>query len=108
MFYHNGDKYDGYWLDGIYHGKGKHVYANGDSFQGEYKNGKRFGKGIHIKMADRSRDPLGDGQWVYMYDGEYIDDLRWGYGTLKELRPPGEIEGERYIEYFGSWENDYF
>jgi hypothetical protein len=43
-----------------------------------------------------------------MYDGEYIDDLRWGYGTLKEIRPPGEIEGERYIEYFGSWENDYF
>ena len=32
MFYHNGDKSDGYWLDGIYHGKGKLVYANGDSF----------------------------------------------------------------------------
>lgn len=37
MIYHNGDKYEGYWLEGTYHGKGKLVFASGESFTGEFK-----------------------------------------------------------------------
>ena len=107
MFFKNGDKYDGYWLDGALNGKGKYVYANGDTFTGSFKLGKRSGKGLHIKLAD-SRTDLGDGTWFYMYEGGYEDDLRWGYGVLKELRGPGEVEGERYIEYSGDWEDNTF
>lgn len=101
MFFKNGDKYDGYWLEGAFHGKGKLSYANGDTFSGEFKYGKRSGRGMHIRLADRTRDPLADGQWVYMYEGDYVDDIRWGYGVLKEVRDPSDVEGERYIEYFG-------
>lgn len=43
-----------------------------------------------------------------MYEGDYQDDMRWGYGVLKELRPPIDNEGDRYVEYFGYWENDHY
>lgn len=51
MFFKNGDRYDGHWLNGEFHGKGKLVMANGDSFQGEYRYGLKSGKGMHIKLA---------------------------------------------------------
>ena len=107
MIFKNGDKYDGYWLEGVFHGKGKYTYTNGDTFTGSYKYGRKSGKGTHIRLAD-SRTDLGAGDWVYMYEGDYVDDLRWGYGTLKEIRDPTDVEGERYIEYSGDWENDIF
>ena len=43
-----------------------------------------------------------------MYEGDYVEDLRHGYGVLKEIRDPTDVEGERYIEYLGHWENDVF
>ena len=43
-----------------------------------------------------------------MYDGEYNEDIRHGYGTLKEIRGPTQHEGSRYCEYFGMFENDRF
>lgn len=58
MIYKNGDRYDGYWLEGAYHGKGKLVLANGETFNGEFKYGKRSGKGLHMKMGPK--DKYGD------------------------------------------------
>lgn len=37
-----------------------------------------------------------------------MNDLRHGYGVLKAVQPPGDMEGERYIEYLGNWEHDCF
>lgn len=108
MFYKNGDRYDGYWLDGAFHGKGKYVWANGDSYTGSYKNSLKNGRGLHIRLIDKSQDPLGNGEWIYMYEGDYFEDMRQGYGTLKEVREAGDYEGPRFIEYSGDWEQDSF
>ena len=107
MIYHNGDKYDGYWLEGTYHGKGKLTFATGETFTGDFKFGRRVGKGVHIKFSDK-RDTNGERDVIYNYEGDYADDVRNGYGVLKEIRPPLDNEGERYIEFFGHWENDHF
>jgi hypothetical protein len=53
-------------------------------------------------------DKYGDKQWTYMFEGEYKDDMRWGYGVLKEVKAPNDSEGERYVEYQGFWENDFY
>ncbi len=41
----NGDKYEGEFLNGKFHGKGTYTYANGDKYEGEFLNGKFTGKG---------------------------------------------------------------
>ena len=104
MFYKNGDKYDGYWLDGAFHGKGKYVWANGDTFKGSYKQSKKHGRGLHIRLIDKTLDPLGNGEWIYMYEGDYFEDMRQGHGTVKEQREAGDYEGPRFIEYSGEWD----
>jgi hypothetical protein len=108
MIYNNGDRYDGYWLEGAYHGKGKLVLASGETFTGNFNQGRREGKGVHIKLMDKKKDKYGDGDWIYHYEGDYMDDMRHGYGVLKELRAPTDTEGERYIEYQGYFERDNF
>ena len=66
MFYKNGDRYDGYWMEGAFHGKGKYVWANGDSYTGSYKLSLKHGRGLHIRLIEKSKDPLGNGEWIYM------------------------------------------
>ena len=44
--YHNGDKYDGDWLDGKRHGRGILTYASGSEYIGEWMYDKRHGRGI--------------------------------------------------------------
>jgi hypothetical protein len=34
MFYPNGNRYDGLWLDDKPHGEGRMIYANGDVYEG--------------------------------------------------------------------------
>lgn len=34
MFYANGDRYDGLWLDDKPHDEGRMIYANGDVYEG--------------------------------------------------------------------------
>jgi len=103
MVYNNGDHYDGYWLEGAYHGKGKLTLADGETFNGSFVQGRREGKGTHTKV---NRDKLGDEDWYYSYDGDYVDDQRHGYGVLREVKEPTDTEGVRYVEYFGYWERD--
>ena len=38
-------EYDGEWLNGLFHGKGKHSFSDGETYEGDYVNGKRQGKG---------------------------------------------------------------
>ena len=70
MFYTNGDRYEGYWLDGAHNGKGKYFWANGDTYSGFFKINMRNGKGMHTIMKD--------GDWAYIYDGDYIENVKHG------------------------------
>jgi hypothetical protein len=101
MFYKSGDFYEGYWLDGAHHGKGKYTWASGDTYAGTYKLNLKHGRGIHTRVGE-------DGDWAYIYDGEYVENVRHGQGSLREIRPPVDYEGVRYIEFTGYFENDMF
>lgn len=47
-FHENGDKYEGYWMIGLYNGRGVYTFANGDVFKGKWENGSPVGKGDYI------------------------------------------------------------
>ena len=38
MFYGNGDRYDGLWLDDKPHDEGRMIYSNGDVYEGNKDN----------------------------------------------------------------------
>jgi len=100
MFYKTGDRYEGYWLDGTHHGKGKYFWANGDTYSGSFKMNLMHGKGMHTRVTD--------GDWTYIYDGDYLENVRHGQGSLREVRASVEYEGPRYVEFTGYFENDMF
>ena len=41
----NGDKYDGYWRNGLMEGEGKYFFANGNKYIGNFQNGSYEGQG---------------------------------------------------------------
>ena len=66
--YEHGGVYEGYFIDGIRHGKGKLSHAYGDVFEGDWKDGYRHGKGIYTHA---------DGN---VYDENWKDGVRHGKG----------------------------
>ena len=65
-------KFEGEYLNGLRHGKGKEYYDK-DSliFEGEYLNGKRKGKG-------KGKEYNGEGK--LLFEGEYLNGKKNGYG----------------------------
>lgn len=57
----NGDRYQGEYLMGKFHGKGRYYWSNDSVYEGEFKNGMRNGYGVW-----RSQNNLGD-----IYEGTY-------------------------------------
>jgi len=66
--YPDGAMYDGEWKDDLRDGYGKYIYADGTSFQGEWKRGCRHGKGICV---------YSDGN---TYEGDWVDSVPHGQG----------------------------
>jgi hypothetical protein len=71
----NGDKYEGYFKNGLYHGHGTFYYlAEGENkggiFSGQYIKGKMNGPGTFILPG------------VGKYVGNFKDDSREGFGTI--------------------------
>jgi hypothetical protein len=54
MFASSGVRYEGEFLDGLPHGKGRSRLPNGDVYVGEYLDGKRHGRGEMRSAADGS------------------------------------------------------
>ena len=52
LTYADGRRYDGEWREGVMHGKGHFSYANGDQYMGEYKCGRLEGKGRCVRGRD--------------------------------------------------------
>jgi len=44
----NGDRYEGFWFEGKFHGKGKLTLKNGFVYEGTWKEGKMNGEGTWI------------------------------------------------------------
>jgi hypothetical protein len=72
MIYNNGDRYEGNWSEGKFNGKGKLEQRNKDFYEGLWMKGMKSGNG-----------KLSIGHGDYYYDGDFKDDKKHGYGTLK-------------------------
>lgn len=60
FFYTNGDRYDGYWVNGSPQGEGRMIYANENIYEGQWHEGKRNGYGV---LTKRNGDHF-EGHWV--------------------------------------------
>lgn len=69
FFYKNGDRYDGYWVNGFPQGEGRMIYANENIYEGQWHEGKRNGYGVLTKR---------DGDH---FEGHWVNDLREGQGS---------------------------
>jgi len=65
------EQYDGNWQKGLRHGRGKMSYKNGDFYDGEWHEGIRHGKGLLV-YANGDR-----------FNGELDKDVRTGKGTIE-------------------------
>ena len=110
IFRYNKDQYEGEYVNGVFHGKGKYIYNTGKYYIGEWRNGKRNGKG---KFYLRNNFLYYDGEWVNdnfegfgklnfedgdYYIGELKNSLRWGKGT--------SFYKNGNTLYSGDWKND--
>ena len=87
MDFPNGDKYEGEWVKGKYHGKGvyiKFTYANGCVYEGDLVNGV----------------PEGEGKKVWPNGATYTG--QWHKGAMSGQ---GEYVFENGARYKGSWAN---
>jgi hypothetical protein len=105
-----GETYEGEYVNGLKHGKGKLTFSDGRVYEGDFVNGKFHGKGKIIDpngggyegdFADGYMN--GKGKYIYSDGRIYIGDLvkQNFHGKGKMTHPDGRIEE-------GRWENDEF
>ena len=90
--YANGERYEGDFVNGKRHGRGRMEYANGDVYEGEYNMGKRHGQGTMTYAAGSSYTGAwensvksGKGRFVQasgeVYEGDFSGGTFDGFGT---------------------------
>ena len=99
--------YEGEYLNGEKHGKGKRYKDDNIIFEGEYLNGKRNGKGKEykfVKIVFEGENPNGelnskrkeyeDLECHLIYEGEYSNGKRNGKGKAYHPKVKGKIKFE--------------
>lgn len=91
------DYYSGDFLNGHYHGRGKHFSGTGTAYEGDFVFGRRHGQG-------KMEYPTGD-----TYDGDWVEDVRHGQGTYIEKNTGnkyvgGYKDGKRHGKGISYWE----
>jgi len=64
--YNNGDVYEGDYIEDKMHGKGKYTFSSGDVYEGDFIEGKMHGKGKFTYSDGRVQE----GEWK---DGEFVE-----------------------------------
>ena len=92
----SGNKYEGEFKDGLFHGIGKFYYSNGDIYVGSWEKDKKKGQGVFTSFDGNSYD----GEWlnnkehgkgVFLtndgdrYEGSWIDGFLNGYGNFNSI-----------------------
>lgn len=88
----DGDKYEGEWKEGKFHGKGNYFYSNGSTFTGFYKQGKKHGEGVFVDSKGKDFEGFWEnGKRVVKTNTLYKDWL------------PGKWEGKGYQDNGDTW-----
>lgn len=85
MFWDDGSKYTGQWMDNKKHGNGTMEWYDGRVYKGEWIEGTQYGEGTLLYK---------DGSY---YSGKWVNDTICGYGTM--VRSDGET-------LRGEWDNE--
>lgn len=86
-------RYDGDFVRGLYHGRGKLIYFVGDKYEGDFFKGKRQGKGVLMFKMKTGED---SGQPFYeWYEGEWFNDKYEGWGVYSN--------SAKGVIYRGNW-----
>lgn len=104
-----GEKYEGEFFEGDYHGKGMFLWVNGNRYTGEFKNDKLHGKGTYIwANGDKfvgnyiNNQEFGEGIMYFSsgarYEGNFTQGEYQGFG--KYFYPSGHV-------YSGNWRDNY-
>lgn len=92
LIYANGDRYDGDFINGMFHGKGVFTWAKGDRYEGDFFLNRRTGHGIYLWPSGESYegdfvDGKLNGWGIYtwpdgaFYEGEFINNVRTEKGV---------------------------
>lgn len=77
----DGNKYDGYWVDGKPQGFGDFIYSNGDKYKGGFLGGKKNGIGKYTWKNGNT------------YNGHWSDDAMNGIGEYHWMKENAKYEG---------------
>eukprot|EP01102_Stenamoeba_stenopodia_P020946 TRINITY_DN8322_c0_g1_i1.p1 TRINITY_DN8322_c0_g1~~TRINITY_DN8322_c0_g1_i1.p1 ORF type:complete len:1150 (+),score=232.72 TRINITY_DN8322_c0_g1_i1:180-3629(+) len=105
--YPNGDTYEGEFVNGKRHGKGKYTFSSGDVFEGQHEQGQFSGYGTYRYVNGdvyngQFKCGVFEGQGVftgsdYQYMGQFSKDQMCGRGIITYSC------GDRYV---GEFQND--
>ena len=109
LIYANGDRYEGDFINGMFHGKGIFIWAKGDRYDGDFFLNKRTGKGIYLWASGESYegdfvDGKLDGWGIYTwpdgayYEGEFINNERGNgiYVWSMDDQAKGKVKNDKF------------
>lgn len=99
--------YEGYLLEGMYHGEGTYTWKTGSFFKGSFEYGYptygtlTFKDGTTYTGGYKNWKMHGQGKYTWpsgdYYEGTFVDDVFTGYGTAFWAN------GTRYTGFFENW-----
>lgn len=118
VFFPDGQRYQGEWLNNLRHGKGSQFYKNGSKYEGNWKEGMRHGLGIlwncdskrfRVKYSGEWRDDIPHGMGTHydehgnVYEGNWVTGQRSGLGKMTYESGSVDIPSDIYE---GEWQSD--
>ena len=109
LYFSNGNKYVGQWVNQYREGKGKMIFASGETYEGSFRKSKFNGRGTMVfndgeKYVGQWKNDLQNGQGTYYYgdgdryEGTFKNGKLSGFGTMFY------VDGSRYE---GHWKENY-
>lgn len=108
LYFSNGDKYVGDWIDHYREGKGKMTFKTGDVYEGDFKRSRINGKGVMVfvsgdKYEGNWKDNLQHGFGKYFYAG---GDRYEGEFNAGKLQGKGSMFYKDGSKFSGNWKNN--
>lgn len=118
VFFPDGQKFRGEWLNNLRHGKGKQFYKNGSKYEGDWKEDLRHGLGIlwawdvgcfRVKYSGEWQGDIPHGIGTHyddhgnVYEGNWVNGQRCGLGKMTYETDSADAATDIYE---GEWQAD--